>query len=69
MLPVTSSYDFSAAYVVMILAGVALLAVAGAVTVAPFDKFDRPRGMVFLVCMGGIWAVAVLSIWLIERAI
>jgi len=57
----TSSYDFSAAYVVMIL--------AGAVTVAPFDKFDRPRGMVFLVCMGGIWAVAVLSIWLIERAI
>jgi hypothetical protein len=35
----------------------------------PFDKFDRPRGMVFLVCMGGIWAVAVLSIWLIERAI
>jgi hypothetical protein len=65
----TSSYEFSAAYVVMILAGVALLAVAGAVMVAPFDKFDRPRGMVFLVCMGGIWAVAVLVIWLIERAI
>jgi hypothetical protein len=57
----TSSYDFSAAYVVMIL--------AGAVTVAPFDKFDRPRGLVFLVCMVVIWAVALLVIWLIKRAI
>ena len=64
------THDFlSAAYVVMILAGVALLAVVSAVTVAPFDKFDRPRGMVFMVCMVGIWAVAVLSIWLIKHTI
>jgi hypothetical protein len=65
----TSSYDFSAAYVVMILAGVALLAVASALTVAPFDKFDRPRGMLFLVCTVVIWAVALLVIWLIKRTI
>ena len=64
------THDFlSAAYVVMILASVALLAVVSAVTVAPFDKFDRPRGMVFMVCMVGIWAVAVLSIWLIKHTI
>ena len=65
-----TTHDFlSAAYVVMLLSGVALLAVASAVTVAPFDKFDRPRGMVFMVCMVGIWAVAVLVIWLIKRTI
>jgi len=59
----------SMAYVVMLLAGVALLAVVSAVTVAPFDKFARPRGMLFMVCMVGIWAVAVLVIWLIKRTI
>jgi hypothetical protein len=65
-----TTHDFlSAAYVVMILAGAALLAVASAVTVAPFNKFDRPRGMVLMVCMVGIWAVAVLGIWLIKRTI
>jgi hypothetical protein len=64
------THDFlSAAYVVMLLAGVALLAVASALTVAPFDKFDRPRGLMFMVCLGGIWAVAVLVIWLIKRTI
>jgi hypothetical protein len=65
----TSSYDFSAAYVVMILAGVALLAVAGAVTVAPIGRFERGRSMMFMFCQASIWAVAVLVIWLIKRAI
>ena len=64
-----TSYDFSAAYVVMLLAGVALLAGASAVTVAPFNKFDRPRSLVLMVCMVVIWAVALLVIWLLKRTI
>ena len=63
-----TSYDFlSTAYVVVLLTGVALLAVASAVTLVPFDRFDRPRGKVFMGCLLGIWAVAVLVIWLVKR--
>jgi hypothetical protein len=63
-----TSHDFlSTAFVVVLLTGVALLAVASAVTLAPFDTFDRHQGKVFLGCMVGIWAVAVLVIWLVER--
>jgi hypothetical protein len=59
----------STAYVVVLLAGVALLAVASAVTLVPFTRFERRRGLAFLVCLGGIWAVAVLVITLIGRTI
>jgi hypothetical protein len=48
----TSSYDFSAAYVVMILAGVALLAVAGAVTVAPSTSSTDPEAWCFWFAWG-----------------
>jgi hypothetical protein len=68
IVPPMTSHDFlSTAFVVVLLTGVALLAVASAVTLAPFDRFDRHRGKVFLGCMVGIWAVAVLVIWLVER--
>ena len=65
----TSDGFLSIASVVVILAGVALLAVVSAVTLAPFDSFERGRGMKFLVCLASIWAVAVLVIWLIRRTI
>jgi hypothetical protein len=60
----------STAYVVVLLAGVALLAVASAITLVPFTRFERRRrGLAFLVCLGGIWAVALLVITLIGRTI
>ena len=62
----TSASFLSTASVVVILAGVALLAVASAVTLVPFAGFGRRRGMAFLVCLAGIWAVAVLIIVLIR---
>jgi hypothetical protein len=65
----TSSGFLSTASVVSLLVAVALLAVGVALTLAPFDKFDRARGRMFMVCLGGIWAVAVLVIWLIRRTI
>jgi hypothetical protein len=67
--PMTSFHFLSTAPVVMILAGVALLAVAGAVTVAPIGRFERGRSMMFMFCQASIWAVAVLVIWLIKRTI
>jgi hypothetical protein len=57
------------ASVVSILALGALLAVASAVTLVPFERLEGHRGMVFMVCLAGIWALAVLLIWLIERTI
>lgn len=63
-----TSHDFlSTASVVVLLTSVALLAVASAVTLAPLDRFDRPRGKVFMGCLVGIWAVGVLVIWLVKR--
>jgi hypothetical protein len=63
-----TSHDFlSTAFVVVLLTGVLLLAVASAVTLAPLDRFDRHQGKVFLGCLVGIWAVAVLIIWLVKR--
>jgi hypothetical protein len=65
-----TSYDFpTTAYVVMLLAGVALLAVVSAVTLVPFDRSRGHRGMVFMVCLAGIWAVAVLVIARLSRII
>jgi hypothetical protein len=65
----TSDGFLSVASVVMVLAGVGLLAVALAFTLAPLNRFERPRGMVVLVFLAGIWAVAVLVIVLIRRTI
>jgi hypothetical protein len=58
----TSDGSLSIVYVVMLLAGVALLAVVSAATLVPFDKSRGHRGMVFMVCLAGIWAVAVVVI-------
>jgi hypothetical protein len=65
--PITGHDFLSTTSVVVLLASVALLAVVSAVTAAPLGRFDRPRGRMFLVCLAGIWAVAVLVIWLIKR--
>ena len=63
-----TNYDYlSTAFVVVLLTGVVLLAGASAVTLAPLDRFDRHQGKVFLGCLVGIWAVAVLIIWLVKR--
>src|SRR3954466_11545762 len=46
IVPPMTSYDFlTTAYVVMLLAGVALLAVVSAVTLVPFDRSRGHRGM------------------------
>ena len=63
----TTYHYLSTAFVVVLLTCVALLAGASALTLAPFDRFDRPGGKVFLVCIVGIWAVAFLVIWLVKR--
>ena len=65
----TSDSFLSMAYVVMLLAGVALLAVVSAVTLVPFDRSRGHRGMMFMVCLAGIWAVAVLVIARLNRII
>ncbi len=65
----TSDGFLSMASVVVILAVVALLAVASAVTLVPFDRSERRRGTVFMVCLAGIWALAILVIVLIKRTI
>jgi hypothetical protein len=63
----TSGVYLSTASVAAILAGVALLAVLSAFTVAPFGRYGRRRYIVaFLVCLVAIWAGAVLIIVLIR---
>jgi len=64
------SADFlSTTSVVMLLAAVALLAGVSAAVLAPIERFQRRRGMIFMVCLAIIWAGAVLFIWLIRRTI
>ena len=65
----TNSPFLSTASVVVILAAVALLAVASAVTLGQFDRFERRRSTMFLVSLAGIWAVALLVIALIRHTI
>jgi hypothetical protein len=65
----TSGDFLSMASVVAILAAVAVLAVASALTLGPLERFGRRRGLAFLACLGGIWAVALLVIALIRNTI
>jgi NADH:ubiquinone oxidoreductase subunit 6 (subunit J) len=65
----TNGPFLSTASVVVILAAVALLAVASAVMLDQFDRFARRRGMMFLVSLASIWAVALLVIALIRHTI
>jgi hypothetical protein len=59
----------SAVVVVAILAGVALLAILGALTLAPPDRFGRRHVVAFSAYLVGIWAVAGLVLALIIRAL
>ncbi len=58
----TSGVFLSPASVVAILAGVALLAVLSALTLAPLGRYERRYVAAFLVCLVAIWAGAVLII-------
>jgi hypothetical protein len=65
----TSGGFLSTASVVVILALVALLAVASAVVLAPFERLDRRRVVVFMVWLAAVWAFALLAIALLRRTI
>jgi hypothetical protein len=66
----TSGVFLSPASVVAILAGVALLAVLSALTLAPLGRYERRYDVAaFLVCLVAIWAGAVFIIVLIRLTI
>ena len=55
--------------VVALLASVALLVVLSALTLAPLDKPERRSVVPFLICLVGIWAGALLTIYIINHTI
>ena len=55
--------------VVALLAGVAILVVLSALTLAPLDKFRRRSVVPFLISLVAIWAGAVFTIYLIKHII
>ena len=59
----------STASVVLILACVAVLVVASALTLAPLEGQARWRGVAFAFCLVVIWALAFLVVALIKRSI
>jgi hypothetical protein len=59
----------STASVAAILAGVALLAVLSALTLAPFERFGGRSVVALLICLLAIWAGAVFTILLIKHTI
>jgi hypothetical protein len=65
------TYDtfLSTVAVVALLAGVALLVVLSALTLAPLDKFRRRSVVPFLISLVAIWAGAVFIIYLIKHTI
>ena len=65
----TSGVFLSPASVVAILAGVALLAVLSALTLAPLGRYERRYVAALWVCLVAIWAGAVLIIVLIRLTI
>ena len=66
----TSGVYLSTASVVAIPAGVALLAVLNALTLAPLGRYaGRYDVAAFWVCLVAIWAGAVVAIVLIKRTI
>jgi hypothetical protein len=65
----TSHGFLSTAPVVVILALVALLAMASAVVLAPFERLARRHVMAFVVWLVCVWALAVLAIALLRRTI
>ncbi len=65
----TSGVFLSTASVVALLAGVALLAVLSALTLAPLGRYAGRYVAAFWVCLVGIWLGAVVAIVLIKRTI
>ena len=65
----TSGVFLSPASVVAILAGVALLAVLSALTLAPLGRYARRYVAAFWVCLGAIWVGSVFIMVLIRRTI
>jgi hypothetical protein len=65
----TSDGFLSTASVVVILALVALLAIASASVLAPFERLTRRRAVAFVGCLVCVWALAVIVVWLIRRTI
>ena len=65
----TSGVFLSPASVVAILAGVALLAVLSALTLAPLGRYERRYVAALWVCLVAIWAGAVLIIVLIRLTV
>jgi hypothetical protein len=59
----------SIASVAAILASVALLVVLSALTLAPLHTFRRRSVVPFVICLVGIWAGAVFTIYLIKHTI
>jgi hypothetical protein len=55
--------------VVTLLAGVALLLVLSALTLAPLDKFGGRSVVPFLISLVVIWAGAVFTIYLIQHSL
>ena len=55
--------------VVALLASVALLVVLSALTLALLDKPERRSVVPFLICLVGIWAGALFTIYLINHTI
>jgi uncharacterized membrane protein len=65
----TSGVYLSTTSVVAILAGVALLAVLSALTLAPLGRYEGRYVAAFCVCLVTIWAGAVVAIVLIKLMI
>ena len=65
----TSGVFLSPASVVAILAGVALLAVLSALTLAPLGRYGGRYVAALWVCLVAIWVGAVVAIVLIKRTI
>jgi hypothetical protein len=59
----------STVVVVALLAGVALLVVLSALTLAPLDKFRQRSVVGFLISLVAIWAGAVFTIYLIKHTL
>ena len=65
----TYSTFLSTVAVAALLAGVAILVVLSALTLAPLHTFGRRSVVPFVICLVGIWAGAVFTIYLIKHTI
>ena len=65
----TSGLFLSTASVVALLAGVALMAVLSALTLAPLGRYAGRYVAAFWVCLVGIWVGAVVAIVLSKRTV